>query len=81
MRGEHIQELHTVNLTKFRTYKIALPNLGGEGASAPTDKHLPLSPFTGQFLRKAESISYFVCTANTANKSTCPEISLSFFFV
>ncbi len=35
--GEYIQELCTVHLTRFRTYKITLSpqnkNLGGEGAS------------------------------------------------
>ncbi len=35
--GEHIQELYTVYLTRFRTYKITFTtpnkNIGGEGAS------------------------------------------------
>ncbi len=50
-----LQELYTVSLTRFRTYKIALPpqskTLGGRGPQ--TDKHLHPSPFTGQFLRKS----------------------------
>ncbi len=39
----------------FRTYKIALPSLKKtwEGRGPKTDKHMPPSPFTGQFLRKA----------------------------
>jgi hypothetical protein len=41
-------------LTRFRTYKkiFTTPNsnLGGEGGPQ-TDKHLPQSPFTGQFFR------------------------------
>jgi hypothetical protein len=32
--GEHIMQLYTVYLTRFRTYKIALPPQG-----ALTDKH------------------------------------------
>ncbi len=69
MCGEHIQELYTVYLTRFRTYKIALPTQTKtqEGREPQTDKHLPPSPFTGHVLRKKptysivmESISYFV---------------------
>ncbi len=49
--GEHnLQEFKTLVLTRFRTYKIALPppnnNLGGERPQK--NKHLPQSPFTGQ---------------------------------
>ncbi len=50
-----LQEFNTLYLTRFRTYKIALPlpnkNLGGK--EPQTDKHLPPSTFTGQFWRKA----------------------------
>jgi hypothetical protein len=46
--------LYTVYLAKFRTYKIALPpqtkRMRGVGL-----RHLPPSPFTGQFLRKADT--------------------------
>jgi hypothetical protein len=58
--GDHIlPEFNTLFLTRFRIYKIAaLPqtkNLGGEGGGGnQTDKHLPQSPFPGQFLRKAD---------------------------
>ncbi len=50
-------------LTRFRTYKIALPpqtkTYGGRGPQ--TDKHVPPRPFTGQCLRNGlESISYLV---------------------
>jgi hypothetical protein len=43
-------------LTRFRTYKIALPppKKTYEGRGPQTDKHLPPSAFTGQFLRKAD---------------------------
>ncbi len=52
--GDHIlQEFNTLFLTGFRNYKIALPsqnkNLGVAGSQ--TDKHLPQSPFTGEFLK------------------------------
>ena len=38
-------------LTRFRTYKIALPpqTKTQEGRGPQTDRHLPQSPFTGQF--------------------------------
>ncbi len=57
--GEHIQELYSVYLTTFRTYKVALPpqTINQEGRGPQTDKHLSPSPFTGftgQFLRKAD---------------------------
>ncbi len=46
--GDHIQELYTVNLTRFRNQQNCFTtpnkNLGGKGAS---DKQLPPSPFTG----------------------------------
>jgi hypothetical protein len=44
--GEHLQELCTVYLTRFRTYKIALkPKLIPRRGGVPqTDKHLLLSP-------------------------------------
>ncbi len=64
--GEHLQELCTVYLTRFRTYKTALPpqTKTWEGRGPQTDKHLPLSPFSGQFKKSRhlglDSISYFV---------------------
>jgi hypothetical protein len=55
--GEHLQELYTVYLTRFKTYKIALPvppqTKTYEGRGHQTDKQLPPSPFTGKFLIKA----------------------------
>ncbi len=46
-----LQGFNTLFLTRFSTYKIPLPpqtkTWGGGGAQ--TDKHLPHSPFTGQF--------------------------------
>ena len=51
--GEHLQELYTVYLTRFRTKKNCFTNpnknLGGRGTQ--TDKHQPPSPFTGQLVR------------------------------
>ncbi len=46
--GEHLQELYTVYLTRFRTYKICLPPQSKtiKGRGPQTDKHLPPSPFT-----------------------------------
>jgi hypothetical protein len=54
--GEHIQELFTVYLTKFRTYKFVLPPQTKtlEERGPQTDKHQPPSPFTGQFLGNAD---------------------------
>ncbi len=46
-----LQEFNTLFLTEFRAYKFARPpkkNVGEEGPQ--TDKNLPQSPFTGQFL-------------------------------
>ncbi len=59
MCGEHLQELNAVHLTRFRTYEIALPpqrkpRKGVGFRQINMDKHLPLRPFTGQFLRKAD---------------------------
>jgi hypothetical protein len=44
------------NLTRFQTYRIALPPQikTKERRGPQTDKHLPARPFAGQFLRKAE---------------------------
>jgi hypothetical protein len=42
---EHLQELYTVHLSRFRTYKMALPPVR-KGAS---EKYLPPNPFTGKF--------------------------------
>ncbi len=52
--SEYLQELYTVYLARFRTYKIALPPQTKiqEGRGPQTDKHLPPNPFTGQFLRE-----------------------------
>jgi hypothetical protein len=49
--GEHIQELYTLYLTRFRIYKVALPPRGPQ-----TDKHLlsVSGPFICRFLRKAD---------------------------
>jgi hypothetical protein len=50
--GDHIlQEFNTLFLTRFRTYNIALtPQTKTYERRGPqTDKHLPLSPFLGQF--------------------------------
>ncbi len=48
-----LQEFNTLYLTRFRTYKIALPPQtkpkGGRGPQ--TDKHLAQSPFTDKFFR------------------------------
>jgi hypothetical protein len=54
--GEHKKKLYTVYLTRFRTYKIALPpqTKTQERRGPQTDQHLPPSPFTGKFLRKAD---------------------------
>ncbi len=48
------QDLYTVNLTRFRTYKIAFPpkTEAWEGRGPQTDEHLSPNPFTGQFSRK-----------------------------
>ncbi len=48
MCGEHLQELYTVYLTRFRSYKIALPTQTKEERGPPADKHLPPNPLTGQ---------------------------------
>jgi hypothetical protein len=51
--GDHIlQEFTILYLTRFRTYKIARPpqTKTWEGRGPQTDKHLPLSPFTGKFI-------------------------------
>jgi hypothetical protein len=40
---------HTLYLTRFRTYKIALPPQTQEGREPQTEKHLRKSPFTDQF--------------------------------
>ncbi len=52
--GNHLQELYTLYLTRFRTYKNALPPQAKtqEGRGPQIDKNLPPNPFTGQFLRK-----------------------------
>ncbi len=50
MCGEHIDELYTVYLTKFRNF-FTTPK---EGRGPQTDEHLPPSTFTGQFLRKPD---------------------------
>jgi hypothetical protein len=49
-----------VYLTRFRTYKIALPpqTKTYEGRWPQIDKHMPPSPLTGKFLRKADSFTY-----------------------
>ncbi len=57
--GEHIQKLYTLCLARFRNlqncFTTGTPNKNLEGDGGPqTYKHLPPSPFTGQFLRKAE---------------------------
>jgi hypothetical protein len=46
--------VYTAYLTRFRTYKIALPlqTKTSEGRGPERDQHLPPNPFTGQFLRK-----------------------------
>ncbi len=50
--GEHLQEFYTLYLTRFQTYKIALPPqtkpMRGGGLR---QINTPPSPFTGQFLR------------------------------
>jgi hypothetical protein len=48
--------LYTVYLTRFRTFKLALPTQTKtyEGRGPQTDKNLLPWPFTGQFLRKAD---------------------------
>jgi hypothetical protein len=53
--GEHMQELYTMYLTRFWTYKIAVQpqRKTWEGRGPQTDKHLQQSSFLGQFLRKA----------------------------
>jgi hypothetical protein len=51
--GDHIlQEFKTLNLTRFRTYKIAKPpqTITQEGRGPQTDKYLPQSPFQVNFL-------------------------------
>ncbi len=50
--GDHIlQEFNTLFLTRFRNYKIASSTKTKtlEGRGPQTGKHLPQSPFTGQF--------------------------------
>jgi hypothetical protein len=49
---EHMQEQYTVYFTRFRTYKIAFPPQTKPRREWGL-RHLPPSPFTGQFLRKA----------------------------
>ncbi len=48
--GEHLQELYTVYLTRFRTYKIALPSQTKtyKKGGGLRQINLPPSPFTGQ---------------------------------
>jgi hypothetical protein len=49
---DHIlQDLDTLYLTRFRTYKIARPHQTKtrKGEGPPTYKNLPQSPFKGQF--------------------------------
>ncbi len=49
-------------VTRFRTYKIALPlqnkNLGGRGPQI--NKHLPPSTITGQFFKKSRHLGFDV---------------------
>jgi hypothetical protein len=54
--GDQVVWSYTVYLTRFRTYKIALPPQSKtyEGRGLQTDKHLPPRFFTGQFLIKAD---------------------------
>jgi hypothetical protein len=63
--GEQIQDLYTVYLIKFQTYKICFTtpnkNLGGKGA----DKHLPPISLYRSIFKKSrhlglESINYLV---------------------
>jgi hypothetical protein len=52
--GEHLQESYTVYLTRFRTYKIALPpQTKTEEVRGPqTDEHLPPGPLQVNFEEK-----------------------------
>jgi hypothetical protein len=50
--GDHIlKEFNTLDLTRFKIFKIARPPLTktSEGRGPQIDKHLPQNPFTGQF--------------------------------
>jgi hypothetical protein len=53
VRDHILQEFNTLYLTRFRTYKIARPPQPKiwEGRGPQTAKHLPQSPFTGQFFK------------------------------
>jgi hypothetical protein len=82
---ESTYKSYTLYLTRFRTYKITLPPQTKtlEGWGSHTDKHLPPSFFTGQFLRKArhlglESIIYLVHVWNT---HAWAELFLARFFL
>ncbi len=76
--GEYIQELQTVNLTRYRTYKIALPSQTKIQAERgpQADKHLPPSPFTGQFLRKADISIQSLLVISSMPLSLCSPVLL-----
>jgi hypothetical protein len=58
--GEHVQELYTVYFNQIPNPKLLYhpkqkPRRGG---GPQTDENLPLSPFTSQFLRKADILDW-----------------------
>jgi hypothetical protein len=75
-----MKELYTVCLTRFRAYKIALPpqTKTSERRGPQTDKNLPPSIFTVQFLRKADIWGFGVFTGIWSMGRTLTKISSSF---
>jgi hypothetical protein len=71
--GDHLlQEFNTLYLTRFRTYKIALspPTKTYEGREPQPDKHLPQSPFIGQFfLITTFGIAFYQSNLSTGTPS------------
>ncbi len=57
-----VQELYTVYLTRFRTYKSALPpqTKTYEGRGPQTDKHLPPSTFIWLIFNKCRHLGFGV---------------------
>ncbi len=79
--GDHIlQEFNTLFLTRFTTYKIALPfqTKTWEGRGPQTDKHLPQSPFTHKFfLIMTFGIAFYQSNLSTTEMYTGTRTHLS----